>query len=231
MLENKVWAIIPAAGVGARMQKDCPKQYIKIGPKTVLEHSLAVFLACDRIEGVQLCISPEDVYWKDIAISHSRLLDTAHGGATRAQTVKRGLDALSEVAEDNDWVLVHDAARPCLNQDQLEFLIDELKTESVGGIFAVPIADTLKRVTSQNLINETVDRSDLWAAQTPQMFRYGILKKCVNACIDQQLDITDEASAIEAFDHKVKIVEGSRANIKLTYPQDVIFVEYFLNTV
>ena len=226
--KKQIWALVPAAGVGARMAADKPKQYISINGRTILEHTLSVLLAVEGIAGVQLCLSPEDAYWPDIVLNHPRLLPVIDGGVTRADSVLAGLQSLSKRAKPDDWVLVHDAARPCLTEDLLKKLIDSLFEHSIGGILAVPVADTIKQV--ENLeIKATVNRNKLWAAQTPQMFRFDLLKSCLEKALKQSIEITDEASCIEAAGFTPMIVPSVRSNIKVTYPEDVDWVNHFLS--
>ena len=225
--KSRLWALIPAAGVGARMAADLPKQYLTVRNKTILEHTLSLFLEVEKIAGVQLCLSPDDVYWQEIAFSHEKLLPTCDGGAHRADSVLSGLKSLEKVASVDDWVLIHDAARPCLSKELLSTLIASLIDDPVGGVLGVPVADTLKNVSSEG-IESTVDRSTLWAAQTPQMFRLGFLRDCLQKAFASDVVVTDEASCIEAAGFKPKIVLGERPNIKVTYPEDLAWVEYFL---
>ena len=223
----RIWALIPAAGIGARMAADCPKQYLTVQGKTILEHSLSIFLGTDKIAGVQLCLSPEDAYWQQLGFSHKKLLSTCAGGERRADSVLSGLQALEKVADAKDWVLVHDAARPCLTQELLMKLIDSVAGHSVGGILAAPVADTLKNA-SQEQIENTVDRSNLWAAQTPQMFRLGFLTDCLQKALANGVVVTDEASCVEAAGFQPQLVPSVRSNIKVTYPEDLAWVDCFL---
>ena len=225
--KSHLWALIPAAGVGARMAADRPKQYLTVQNKTILEHTLSLFLESKKVAGVQLCLSPDDDYWQDIEFSHDKLLPVCAGGERRADSVLSGLKALGKVADVNDWVLVHDAARPCLSQELLSTLIATLMDDQVGGVLAVPVADTLKNVSKIEIEN-TVDRSNLWAAQTPQMFRLGFLLDCLQQALAADVVVTDEASCVEAAGFKPKVVTSRRTNIKVTYPEDLVWVECFL---
>lgn len=221
-------ALIPAAGTGARMQLDIPKQYLHLAGHSVLWHTVQVFLAHAAISRVHVVLGPDD-RWLDIAdwpVPVGRLCFTRSGGASRAETVRNGLRGLSGVLAPDDWVLVHDAARPCLDRATLRRLIDRLQDDPVGGILALPVADTLKRETDSGRIAETIPREKIWLAQTPQMFRYGLL----SAALEQHSgdDITDEASAIEAAGYSPRLVRGSSQNIKITYPSDLAFAEWVL---
>lgn len=239
------WAVIPAAGVGARMQASCPKQYLKLAGKAVIEHSIDSIMSIEGISGVKLCLSPEDDYVTSLPLLGG-LVSRVDGGATRAQSVLNGLLSLQEEAADDDWVLVHDAARPCLENDILKTFIQRVEGDSVGGIMAVRAKDTLKQARFENepknqsssiettriqttLIRKTLDRSTIWHAQTPQMFRYRLLIDALSMGIDNGLDITDEASAVEAAGHAAMLVEGSAHNIKITTPDDLAIAEFLLS--
>lgn len=227
--ENKIWALVPAAGIGARMAADRPKQYLSVAGKTILEHTLSALLNSDRISGVQLCLSSDDQYWPQICLDHQRLLPVVDGGAERADSVLAGLQALSSRAESNDWVLVHDAARPCLSKQLIDQLIEAIGDHHVGGILAVPLVDTIK-YSKGLLIEKTVDRKQLWAGQTPQMFRYGMLRDCLKKALLSDVAITDESSALEVAGYQPLIVPSVRSNIKVTYPEDLEWVAHFLSS-
>ena len=233
--KENVWAIVPAAGIGARMSADRPKQYIDVAGKTILEYTLNGLLSCHFIDAIQLCVSSSDEYWQHIKNSKEmqsdRLLPTVEGGETRADSVLAGLEALSDIANDHDWVMVHDAARPCITQVLLTRMYDLLASTDVGGILAVPVADTLKKANQQSDVidvENTIDRNQLWAAQTPQMFRFGLLKSSLASALENHLEITDEASALEKAGFTPKIVPSVRSNIKVTYPEDVDLVKFYL---
>lgn len=215
-----LWAVVPAAGVGERMQLTVPKQYHRIGDRTVLQRTLESLLALQAIQGIQVSIAQHDQYWPELGFDHQRLLPTVIGGATRAESVLSGLLALQDYADEQDWVLVHDAARPCLSLSTLERLVQTLRDHPVGGLLALPIADTVKKADSQNRAINTIDRTDLWVAQTPQMFRLGLLKEALQRAITENWSITDESSAIERLGLQPMLIEGDPANIKMTYPGD-----------
>ncbi len=226
--KNTIWALVPAAGVGARMASDKPKQYLQVAGKTLIEHTLLSLLDFDGIAGVQLCLSPNDQYWTELDFHHDSLLPIADGGAERANSVLAGLQALSGLAKPDDWIMVHDAARPCVTKQVLEYLIDTVGDHDVGGILAVPLADTIKYSTDK-AIEKTIDRRHLWAAQTPQMFRYALLLECLEKALENKFEITDESSALERSGYQPMIVPSSRSNIKVTYPEDIEWVEHFLS--
>jgi 2-C-methyl-D-erythritol 4-phosphate cytidylyltransferase len=221
----RYWAVVPAAGVGKRMQSDKPKQYLPLLGKTVLEQTLERLLQADVFSAVAVAISKEDPYWPELACSHHKKVVTAAGGKERADSVLSALTSLKEQASDDDWVLVHDAARPCLTCTDIHFLIDSLKNDEVGGILALSSHDTLKQVDGDNII-ETIDRSLIWRALTPQMFRYGVLKKALKEA-EGNSAVTDEASALEMQGLQPKIVEGRPDNIKITRPEDLALAQFY----
>lgn len=225
--KQNIWVIIPAAGVGKRMGSDTPKQYLSLNNKTILEHTLNVFDKHHSISEIVVAISKGDEYWPTLNINLSKPLHIAHGGNERCDSVLNGLKFLENKANDDDWVLVHDAARPCLRHEDLTLLLESLIDNEVGGILAVPVRDTMKR-SSNNLIKETVDREGLWHALTPQMFRFGLLKYAIESALNQNEVITDEASAIELAGHQPVLVEGHADNIKITRPEDLALAAFFL---
>ena len=222
---TKFWAIVPAAGVGKRMNADRPKQYLELADKTVIEHTLTRLLQADVFTAVAVAISEEDPYWSELPIASHEKIVKAKGGKERADSVLSGLHSIRDHAQDNDWVLVHDAARPCLTAD-IHHLIDSLINDDVGGILAVASADTLKNVQGNNILG-TLDRSHIWRALTPQMFRYGDLKTALEQAVGNPA-ITDEASALELQGKQPKIVEGRPDNIKITRPEDLALAAFFM---
>ena len=232
----KLWGVMPAAGAGTRMELGFPKQYLKIAGKTVIEHSIEVMLGLDELAQLTVCLSADDDRFSALRYDDERL-STTLGGETRAQSVLNGLIAIESQAEPNDWVLVHDAARPCLQPSMLEHLVVSLREEETGGILAIPAKDTLKLAgpSEQNddqggpLVIRTLDRSKVWLAQTPQMFRYKVLLSALNYCIENGLKVTDEASALEQAGYAVKLIAGSAANIKVTNPEDQRLAEFLLS--
>jgi len=225
------WAVIPAAGVGARMRADRPKQYLDLCGRSLLERTLDCFLDHPRLRGLVVSLAPEDPWWPTLACARDARILRAPGGRERADSVLGGLLLLSEQgAHDADWVLVHDAARPNLHRDDLDRLLAELAQDPVGGLLGVPARDTLKRVGRDGRVSETVDRSQVWLAYTPQMFRLGALRDALSAGLVAGAAITDEASAMEWAGHAPRLVEGRADNIKVTTPEDlqrlqVVFTE------
>lgn len=217
-------ALVPAAGFGARMGHELPKQYLPLAGYPMIFHALNTLCACAEISMVFVVLSPNDTLFHTYDWSRfgDKLQTLYCGGETRADTVLNGL--LAAELEPDDWVLVHDAARPCLAEAHLAKLIAELKNDAVGGILAVPVADTLKRSDGAQRILKTENRELLWQAQTPQMFRAGLLGQALQQC----KAVTDEASAIEALGLQPKLVAGDSSNFKVTYPQDLLMAELLL---
>jgi 2-C-methyl-D-erythritol 4-phosphate cytidylyltransferase len=222
------FALIPAAGVGARMGSSSPKQYVPIAGKPMLLHVLDTFAASEIINHTFVVVNAEDNNIREMMAGAPHLAERVtiifNGGTTRHVSVLKGLRVLSDHAEADDWVLVHDAARPGLTTELIEHLANSLRDDSTGGLLALPVVDTLKRGGSDRRVQATVPRSGLWAAQTPQMFRYGLLRRA----LEQVDDVTDESSAIEAMGLQPKLVEGSPRNFKVTLPQDVPLAELYL---
>jgi 2-C-methyl-D-erythritol 4-phosphate cytidylyltransferase len=227
----RFWAIVPAAGAGTRMVTDIPKQYLMLGDSTVLEHTLDTLLSCLRLSGVILVLSQTDERWTEIAPRYTgQALKTVVGGAERCHSVLNGLDHLATRASDNDWVLVHDAARPCVRQDDIERLMSTLESGTQGGLLGVPVADTMKRVDADVCISATVDRAGLWHAYTPQMFRAGALRTALQQAIGAGHPVTDEANAMELAGYRPRMVQGARDNIKITVPSDLPLAAFYLQS-
>jgi len=236
-----VWVVIPAAGIGTRMQSDIPKQYLKINDKTILEHTLNCFSQNIDIEGIIVALNSEDVYWDPSIIDVTdKKLYTVDGGEERSDSVLNALEYLSVIEQlpDETWVMVHDAARPCLISKDIDALLalinqtdDSANGTVIGGILATPVKDTMKRAKQgTNTILKTESRDDLWHALTPQLFRLGELYDALEQGLDAQANITDEASALERLDKFPVLVEGSATNIKITHPGDVEIATDFLSS-
>jgi 2-C-methyl-D-erythritol 4-phosphate cytidylyltransferase len=222
----RYFALIPAAGVGARMAASGPKQYLKIGGKPMLRHAIDAFLFSELIAHTYVVVSADDPIIDSVVPSHGVTVLRC-GGATRMESVKNALAALSPTLRENDWVLVHDAARPGLDEALIEKLITSTGEHPVGGLLALPVVDTVKRSIAGEL--GTVSREGLWLAQTPQMFRYKLLRDALAVARDPA-QITDDASAVEALGLSPKLVEGHPRNMKVTLPSDVRIAEMYLAT-
>lgn len=218
-------ALIPAAGVGARFGAGKPKQYVVIHGKTVLQHTMDIFINHPAIHHVAVVLSPEDNYFQTASCERVTILRC--GGASRAETVRNGINVLLEksVAALEDNILVHDAARCCLPKQALDRLIETAGSRYEGGILAVPVADTLKRADAGRQVGETVSRNGLWQAQTPQLFQAALLQRALAGDLDK---VTDEAGAVEALGVRPFLVEGDSRNLKLTLPQDEYIVRLLL---
>ncbi|HQS57596.1 MAG: 2-C-methyl-D-erythritol 4-phosphate cytidylyltransferase [Gallionellales bacterium 35-53-114] len=218
------YALVPAAGFGARMGHELPKQYHTLAGKPMIYHALATLCANPDITTVFVVLAPDDAQWRsyDWTQFGDKLQPLFCGGQTRAESVLNGL--LASELEPEDWVLVHDAARPCLSAQQLAGLLAELRDDEVGGLLAVPVADTLKRADAKQRVAHTESREGLWQAQTPQMFRTGLLVQA----LETARNVTDEASAVEALGLFPKLVSSDSSNFKVTYPQDMQLAELLL---
>lgn len=216
-----IHALMAAAGKGSRFGADKPKQYLTLSDKTVLEESMAR-LNIDGIDDLTLVVAQDDMYFGDLTLIYAKPIYQAWGGAERWQSVMNGVKKIRERgAGDDDWVLIHDAARPCLPESDLMKLLRALdSTPRQGVILATPVVDTLKQVDDDNII-KTVDRNGLWQAQTPQAFHLKTLENVLSKVLEYGLNITDEASGFEMLGHGVQIVHGSRLNMKLTHAEDL----------
>jgi 2-C-methyl-D-erythritol 4-phosphate cytidylyltransferase len=224
---TKFWGIVPAAGVGKRMNADRPKQYLLlVEEQTVLEHTLTRLIEAAIFEKIIVAISDCDPYWGNLPISQHKKITRAEGGKERADSVLNALAAIENQADSHDWVLVHDAARPCITSHDIHNLITELRDDAIGGILALSSHDTLKDVDGKQIIS-TLNRNRIWRALTPQMFRYGALKSALELT-QGNIEITDEASALEAQGFSPKIVEGQSDNIKITRPEDLALAQFYL---
>lgn len=224
---KKYYALIPAAGVGSRMGLNIPKQYLHIAGQSVLQHTIDGFLSADEIEHVFVVVSADDAFIDDQVKPHERVTILRCGGATRSESVSNGLQAMQALQTAHniratDFILVHDAARPGINATLIQQLINAVKPQDIGGLLALPVVDTVKRL--HNGVVETISREGLWLAQTPQMFSYELLCHALDAAPD----MTDEASAVEALGLSPILVEGHACNRKLTLPNDEEFLRPYL---
>jgi 2-C-methyl-D-erythritol 4-phosphate cytidylyltransferase len=226
---SNMHVVIPAAGAGRRMNTATPKQYLPLAGATVIEQALQVFLDHERLSTIVVAVSADDEYWDDLDIdARGKSLFRVEGGSERCYSVLNALDFLSGRADTEDWVLVHDAARPCLQAHDIERLLATVAGTGDGGLLAVPVRDTMKRADANGKVSETVDREGLWHALTPQMFRLGVLRDALAAALDGGFEVTDESSAMECAGYRPELVEGSADNIKITRPEDLRLAEFYL---
>ena len=223
------WAAIPAAGSGSRLAAERPKQYLEIRGRTLIEHSLRPFLDHPEIRGVVVALAPGDPWWGQLPARVRDAVRIVNGGAERLHSVRNCLRHLLTVAAPTDWVLVHDAARPCLRREDLDLLLIRAGAHAVGGILAVPVRDTMKRARPSGEVEVTVDRHNLWHALTPQMFRLGALEQAISSSIAAGTLVTDEAQAMELAGTPGLLVHGHADNIKVTLADDLAIAELFLS--
>jgi len=234
----RYWVIVPAAGSGSRFGSERPKQYAPLGGSTVIEHTLERLLDIGA-QAIVLAVNPSDAHWQSLDITKHPKVRTCAGGAERADSVFCALQSIADEAEEADWVLVHDVARPCVRVADIRLLIEALSDHPVGGLLATPVSATLKRVghshnadtaekKTAGAVLETVGREHLWAAATPQMFRYGLLVKALQQCREAGISPTDEAGAIENLGLQPEIMEGHSDNLKITHGADLALAEAIL---
>ena len=230
-MKTKIMVLVPAAGTGTRFGDALPKQYLDISGRPLIFHTLLALTKVSRIDDITVILSPEDIHWQnyqaDWALLGSKVSTARVGGNSRSQTVVNGVEAVASrlpLAAD-DWVMVHDAARPCIRPELVEQFIDELESDSVGGLLALPLNDTIKFDDGNLRVEKTVSRERLWRAQTPQMFRSQLLRKALAICPEA----TDEAQAIETLGHQPKLVMGDSANLKVTYAPDLKLARMLLS--
>ena len=224
------WAVVVAAGRGQRFGGRIPKQYVSLLGRPVLSWSLGTLLGESTLDGIVVALAPGDRRWRGLTESRDRRVSTCLGGDRREVSVAHALESLVERAHDLDWVIVHDAARPCLQREDLARLIKATRNDPVGGLLAVPVADTLKRDDGHGRSARTAAREGLWRALTPQMFRYGLLKRALALCLERERTVTDEASAIEMLGLRPLLVRGRADNIKLTNEDDRRIAEAILRS-
>ncbi|WP_295518449.1 2-C-methyl-D-erythritol 4-phosphate cytidylyltransferase [uncultured Pseudomonas sp.] len=216
------WAVLPAAGVGSRMRADRPKQYLELAGRSVIEHTLAAFLEHPGTLGIVVALASDDPWWPQLPIAQDTRIRCAEGGDERASSVLSALLLLTaQGVADDAWVLVHDAARPNLQRSDIDQLLASLAADDVGGLLAVPVRDTLKRAGADGRVAATLDRSLVWQAYTPQMFRLGPLSRALADALAAGVAVTDEASAMEWAGLAPRLVEGRPDNLKITRPEDL----------
>lgn len=229
-MNERIWVVVPAAGAGARMGAEQPKQYLPLLGKSILEQTLDTLLAHPAIPHLYLPISDSDTFWSAKAASYQGRVTALCGGRERVDSVLNALRSLPS-ANAQDWVLVHDVARPCLRHRDLDNLLETLKPEAVGGLLGGRVSDTMKRTDAQGVVVQTVSREHLWRAYTPQMFRYGLLLNAIEQACEAGVKVTDEASAIEYLGYAPRMVQGADDNIKVTYPHDLELAALFLERI
>ena len=224
---SALWCVVPAAGRSTRVGGEIPKQYLPLGGKPMLMQTITRLAAHPRIAGVMVVLASGDKYWAGMQTLRGKPVRTAVGGEERADSVAAGLDALGDKVEDSQFILVHDAARPCVRGADIEKLID-LGTAAGGAILAAPLRDTLKRAGTDSRVVVTEPRDSRWRALTPQLFRFGELKKALASAKSAGIAATDEAMAMERAGHRPLLVEGSDDNIKVTTAPDFALAEFLL---
>jgi 2-C-methyl-D-erythritol 4-phosphate cytidylyltransferase len=223
------WVVVPAAGIGRRMHSEIPKQYLSIEGRSVLEHTLHRLSQHPAITEIVVALAADDPYWAKQHLDWvARPITTVVGGNERCDSVLSGLRALAKRAQDSDWVLVHDAARPCVRVSDIHMLIKQCGTDAVGGLLAIPVRDTMKQANADGKVEKTVARDQLWHALTPQMFRYGKLVQALEQAQHQGVQVTDEAMAMELAGQQATLVEGHADNIKITRPEDLTLAAFYL---
>lgn len=228
MTEARYWAVAPAAGVGRRMGAAIPKQYLPLAGSSVIVHTLNTLLRHPRISGLAVAIGRDDPWWRALRPEAGKPLLQVEGGPERHYSVLNAVLALRELAEPDDWVLVHDAVRPCLRATDVDMLMNTLADDPVGGLLATPVRDTMKRAGPDGRVTATVERAGLWHALTPQMFRLNVLQTALQQALERCLAVTDDAAAVEALGLAPRLVEGRGDNIKITRPEDLALAEFYL---
>lgn len=225
-----IWAILPAAGIGRRMGSSAPKQYLDLNGEPVIAHSLRKLAAIPAVRKIVVVLHPDDTHFADLHLADADRIVAVAGGDERFQSVCNGLEHLAGVASDDDWVLVHDAVRPCVRISDINTLLDTLAHHHVGGVLGVPVDDTLKLVNDKAEVEQTPDRSRYWQAQTPQLFRYGLLVKALAVLASEARHVTDEAGAVERLGLQPQMVAGHKDNIKITHATDLALASYILQS-
>jgi 2-C-methyl-D-erythritol 4-phosphate cytidylyltransferase len=226
-----IWAVVPAAGIGRRMETDIPKQYLSLAGSTVLEHTLSRLLSAEQISGLVVSLNANDECWNTVQLCSDKPVLRCDGGSQRYDSVLNALEALgqhSDFDENCDWVLVHDAVRPCVSLSDITVLIETVGSNESGGLLATPVSDTVKRQGIDQTVQATIERKGLWQALTPQLFPYCILKDALLNAINEGVEVTDESSAMEHMGYKPLLIQGSVSNIKITRPGDLRMAELYL---
>lgn len=222
------WAIVPAAGVGKRMSAAVPKQYLMIGDQAVIDITLGRLLSHPDISGVVVAISRDDELWPQTQYADHEKVTVVYGGDERCHSVLNALQALQTIGAENDRVLVHDAARPCVTHEDISKLIDQAGLTEQGGLLGIPVKDTMKWTDQESQVEKTLDRNQMWHAFTPQLFPIKTLLSALQNALSRDELVTDDASAMELAGFKPLMVEGSQDNIKITRPEDLPLAEFYL---
>ncbi|WP_158380257.1 2-C-methyl-D-erythritol 4-phosphate cytidylyltransferase [Candidatus Williamhamiltonella defendens] len=225
----QVMAIVPAAGIGSRMKTDCPKQYFSIRGKTILEYAVKPLLSHPCIEQIIIVIHPKDHFFQSTPLARHPKIRVAFGGKERANSVLAGLKYFGYINVHSKWILVHDAVRPCISDEDIEHLLSIAQHTEVGGILATPVRDTIKIAQADMTISFTPERAKLWHALTPQLFPFVLLKDCLSCALAEKKLVTDEASVLECYGYHPLLIQGRSDNIKITYPEDLKLAEFYLN--
>ena len=224
-----IWAVIPTAGIGRRMASTKPKQYLKLKGKTIIEHSLGQLSKCNAVSGIAVGIAESDSYWQKLNIKNKKFLGTYIGGSQRIHTVLNGLDYLSQWVGEQDWVMVHDAVRPCVRVEDIDLLVEHALRLNQSAILASPVIDTVKKINANAEIQTTLNRDVLMLAMTPQLFPFKLLQKALKSAIDKDIVSTDESAAVEILGLQPLAITGQRSNIKITTAEDLQIANLFLD--
>ncbi|RFA28260.1 2-C-methyl-D-erythritol 4-phosphate cytidylyltransferase [Alkalilimnicola ehrlichii] len=226
----RIWAVLPAAGVGRRMGAELPKQYLPLLGEPVICRTLSCLLGHSAVYGGVIALAEDDLHWATLQYQNVKPLHRVTGGAERRDSVMSALRFLLAEADDSDWVMVHDAVRPCVTERELDRLVARATAHAAGGLLAMPVRDTLKREGSQGTVAATTDREGLWHALTPQLFPLRLLYEALLAVIDADTPVTDESQAMELRGHRPLLIEGSATNLKITRPSDLTLAEVILKS-
>jgi 2-C-methyl-D-erythritol 4-phosphate cytidylyltransferase len=225
----RYWGVVPAAGLGQRIGAEVPKQYLQLGGQSIISHTVRRMLDWGFLQGLVVALHRDDRWWSQLAVAGDARVETVAGGEQRCHSVLAALTFLHGRAAAQDWVLVHDAARPCIRRADVENLRQICARDAVGGLLALPVAETVKRADAHGRVAQTLDRHGLWLAQTPQMFRYGQLLDCLDKALARGGQVTDEAAAIELAGLQPRLITGDRSNIKITLPADLAAAQAWLS--
>ena len=227
---SNFYVVIPAAGIGKRMQSQMPKQYLPLdNGRTILDQVIKTFIEIDKIKGIVIAINPDDKMFQESSYyNHPKIISIVTGGSERINSVSNAIDQLKKHANDDDWIMVHDAVRPCIRKLDITNAIKDIEKNHHGGLLAIPIIDTVKRA-QQGFTNNTIDRESLWRAATPQIYQLKVLQNALQRADKDNLVFTDESSMIENYGGNSKIFTCSESNIKVTTPDDIHLANYFLN--